>query len=131
MDKRLTPYLRRRVLDLSMSDRVALMEDLRVSIQGPFVNRADRLKYLADTMNTISGVDIRGRWNRTSATVWPRNIFIFVALREGYSQSEVGREIHRNHSTVCHARNRVNEAFEMPEQYRDEITLYKKYIETL
>ncbi len=131
MAKRLTPYLRRQVLDLPMADRLALLEALRVSIQVPNIGRASRLEFLADKMTEVSGVNIRETKDRSRRVVWTRYIFCFVARREGYSQTNIGEVIGRDHSTICYAERRVNEAFSIPAAYAPEIELYNKYIEAL
>lgn len=131
MAKRLTPNLRRTVLDLPMQDRLALMEALRVSIQVPGADREARLAFLADKMREVSGVDIRASRDRSTRAVWPRYIFCFVARREGYFQSSIGEVVGRDHSTICYAERRVTDAFSLPEVYAQEIELYNKYIEAL
>ena len=131
MAERLTPYLRRRVLDLPIADRVALMEQLRRSMAEPVADRRDRLDYLADRMEAVSGVDVRKCHDRSAGSLWPRYLFCFVARREGYQQTLVGKFVCRDHSTVCAAEKRVNDAFAAPDQYKFEIELYNKYIESL
>lgn len=131
MAERLTPYLRRRVLDLPLVDRLALSEAIRVSLQDPTPDRSERLAYLADRMAEASGIDVRTTLDRTQRTAWVRAIFCFVARREGFPQMEIGAFIHRDHSSVCNAERRVNEAFALPSIYRAEIKLYNKFVESL
>lgn len=131
MAKRITPYLRRRVLDLPLADRLALFVELRASIQVVPADHGSRLAYLADKMQDASGVNVREARDRTVAAVWPRNIFIFVARREGFSQSTIGRVIGRDHSSVCAAERRVSDAFASPSQYKNEIRLYNKFVDSL
>lgn len=132
MAERLTPYLRRRVLDLPLADRLALLHELHTSVQQVEPKAPDtRLDFLADKMQQVSGIDVRVRLDRSAAATWPRYLFIFIARREGYSQTAIGRAIGRDHSTICLAEQRVNEAFAMPGQYRREINLYNKFVEAL
>lgn len=132
MAERLTPYLRRRVLDLPIADRLALLAELHTSVRQTESPRQDtRLDFLADKMREVSGVDVRSRMDRTAAATWPRYLFIFIARREGYSQTTIGRAIGRDHSTICLAEKRVNEAFAMPGLYKKEINLYNKFVESL
>ena len=130
MAKRLTPALRRRVLDLPMADRAALLAELKASISTPD-RAAARLEYLADKMREVSGIDVRSEQCRDTACVWPRYIFAFVARREGFLQREIGEVLHRDHSSVCAAEKRVADAFGIPAAYANEIQLYNKYIESL
>lgn len=130
MAKRLTPPLRRRVLELPIADRLALMGELRASIDIT-PGREERLSYLADKMQEVSGIDVRINLSRDVQCVWPRYIFAFVARREGFLLREIGDVLHRNHSSVSIAEKRVAKSFEIPAFYRREISLYNKYIESL
>ena len=131
MAERLTPQLRRRALSLPLTDRLALAESLRVSLLVPGTDNPDeRLRYLADMMDAVSGVDIREDTHRHSVT-WPRAVFVFIARREGFTQEAIGREIGRDHSTVCFLERKIRDIFTVPASYRDVIELYNKYTEML
>jgi len=131
MAKRLTPGLRRLVLHLPMADRLALLAELRQSVQEPARYAEGRLDYLADKMLQVSGVDVRKPGDRSNASVWPRYIFILIARQEGYSQSVIGKLLGRDHSSVCHGEQRMRTAFSTPAAYECELNLYNKFIEAL
>lgn len=114
-----------------MADRVALLAELRQSIQEPTRYAEGRLDYLADKMLEVSGVDVRLPGNRTLASVWPRYIFILVTRREGYSQSAIGDFMGRDHSTICAGEKRMAQAFETPAAYERELALYNQFVEAL
>ena len=130
MAKRLTPNLRRRVLELPLSDRAALLAELMASIVIP--DRVDqRLPYLADRLAGISGIDVRVCRRCDAASVWARNIFIFVARREGFLQREIGAVLNRDHSSVAVAEKRMADAFAQPGAYAKELKLYNQFIDAL
>lgn len=130
LTKRLTPALRRRVLNLPLADRLALAQEIRHSCTEPHTPE-ERLAYLADKMQEVSGLDPRHITSRSQAAVWPLYLFIFVARREGYTQEAIGRVIKRDHSSICAAEKKVNNAFAIPAAYANELKLYNKYIDKL
>lgn len=129
MAERLTPYLRRQVLNLPPQDRIALVQAIQATFNG-VPTPAERLEYLADKMNAAAGLEIRERTNaRAFATA--RWLFAFVARREGYPQAVIGNFLGLDHSSICHGEKRVSEMFAYPEAYGKELELYNKYIESL
>lgn len=127
MDKRLTPYLRRRVMELAYSDRVLLLRELNDSVRTrPFVQPADRLRELGDKMNALAGVNIRGR-GRTRPLVEARMVFTLVARLEGITQEEIAAYLGQDHSTVSYGEKRMRVAMSVPKAYPELINLYNNY----
>mgnify|MGYP002508120520 CR=1 FL=1 len=129
MAKRLTPYLLRRALDLPLADKAALIGQLRASITLP-EDPAERLRYLSDKMQQVAGVSIADG-ARTRKMLAARNIFVFVARQEGFTQERIGAFIGRDHATVCIAEKKMREVFTYPKSYIQEINLYNRYVESL
>ena len=129
MAERLTPYLLRRAIQLPLADKTALIGHLQASINAP-VSPAERMAYLCRKMEAVSGVMVTHP-SRTRDIVMARNIFAFVARREGYSQQTIGKFLGRDHSTVAFAEKRMREVFTYPSIYKDEIKLYNKSVESL
>ena len=88
------------------------------------------MAYLCRKMEAVSGVMVTHP-SRTRDIVMARNIFAFVARREGYSQQTIGKFLGRDHSTVAFAEKRMREVFTYPSIYKDEIKLYNKFVESL
>ena len=130
MAERLTPYLLRRVLDLPLADKAALMAHLKTSMNIGQESPSERLGFLAQRMEEVSGVDVK-EGSRRREVVTARFIFIFVARREGFTQEFVGSFLGRNHATVCQAEKKMRDAFTLPAIFQDEITLYNKFVEAL
>ena len=57
--------------------------------------------------------------SRESLHVWARAMVAYQMLREGYSTVEVGRQMMKDHSTICHLRSRMQDVFDMPQAYED------------
>lgn len=131
MAGRLTPQLRRRVMELPLQDRVTLIECLRVSLKTLEGGRLERLNTLADRLADVTGTDVRTNTRSYGDTPWHRAIFCLVAFREGYSQNQIGHFIHRDHSSVSQAITRMQNAFDVPRAYVDIIKLYNDYVEQI
>lgn len=129
MAERLTPYLLRRALSLPLADKAVLMGRLRASIQMP-ATPAERLRYLSDKMQQVAGVSVETDSHQRNI-VAARNIFVFVARREGFSQECIGGFIGRDHSTVCIAEKRMQRVFTYPKSYIEVINLYNRFVEAL
>ena len=129
MAERLTPYLLRRTLALPLADKAALIGHLNASINVPS-SPEDRLQYLLDKMQEVSGIDVRDL-SRKRETVTARTVFVFVARREGFSQPFIAAFIGRDHSTIAYAEKRMRDVFTYPNAFKDEIYLYHNYVESL
>lgn len=58
----------------------------------------------------------------------------FVAFRlhnEGYSYSEIGKVMHRDHSTITHLAYRMRDMLSLPNAYKWEVQQYKRFEEML
>lgn len=125
MQPRLTPYLRRRILALSVADRVALMADIGGSI---FVRnqREGRLAELRDAMLAITGIDVRDP-RRFADHVRARSVFCFVARMEGFGLQAIGDELGMDHSSAHYLAKRMTDALERPSLWSDYINLYNQF----
>ena len=122
----LTPYLRRRVLKLSIEDRLALRHEIDRSLSEPLSDRLARLSSMVEVMKETSELDVLER-NRRADYVRARVVLCFVAKQEGFSQHEVGKALGLNHSTVCYHEKVMDKALSLPGQYADYINLYNKF----
>ena len=77
-------------------------------------------------MECIMGTDIRKKGHDRSAA-YARAVVSHVMIKDGYTESEIGRLLNRNHSTINHYKNIMNTVMEYPNQYKDIINLYEKY----
>lgn len=69
-----------------------------------------REKNLKDIEHLAEGygytvADILGP-SRRKHLVFVRNLCVFMLRNKGYSTTEIGRIMNRNHSTICHALNK-------------------------
>lgn len=128
MDTQVTPYLRRRVLALPLEERIALVSLLTDSLR--VRERGEELSHLLEKANELAGRDIRER-NRTADLVRIRTIFVYVAVRAGFSTMAVGKALKRDHATICYLRDKMEAALSLPEAYGDYINQYEQYIKAI
>lgn len=58
--------------------------------------------------------------------------FIAYQLRhEGYTYSEIGRALGRDHSSVMHMEQRIDDMISLPNAYYSEVNLFRKFEESL
>lgn len=128
--ERLTPYLRRKVLDLPLADKVALYRDLSKSIHIPEEKASKRMAVLRDRMLEQTGIDVLRR-TRLAEVVEARTVFVCVCQLEGYAQTQIARFLGKDHSTVCHAYKTMRNAFDYPQQYPTLIDLYNNFTKAI
>lgn len=79
-----------------------------------------------ERMNALVGADIRIRCRRHDL-VWARYIVMYSLLMEGMSETQVGIAFGVDHSLVHHAKVRVMDMLDLPQNYIEEYDLYKQY----
>lgn len=126
---RLTPYLRRRCLELPVSDRVALVGIMTESLT-PSIRTEDqverRLLQMRNTMQVLTGLDVTLR-SRKSEYMRCRTIFAFTCRQEGLTQESIGKFLGLDHSTIHHLERRMADVFEVPSCWKDYIELYNLF----
>lgn len=74
-------------------------------------------------------------WKLTNSRVRENTLIrSFVAYRlrkEGYSHSEIGKMINRDHSTITHLVFRMRDMLSLPNAYKLEVEQYKRFEEML
>jgi hypothetical protein len=51
----------------------------------------------------------------------------FQMCKEGYSTTEVGRQMMKDHSTIIHLRNKMQDVFELPQMYGDILEIWNRF----
>lgn len=129
MAERLTPELRRQVLNLNAVDKAALVNDIRRSMPhlAPGYYSPSALADMAFEMRNLVGFDIALRC-RNVEMVNARTVFCFVARLQGYSQQAIADFLHQHRSTIAAAERRMYDALDMPCAYADVIRLHEEYL---
>lgn len=86
-------------------------------------NRGD---ILLEMMGEILGepVDLK---SRDARFVWARTMVTYQLLQEGFSTTEAGRMIGKDHSTVINMRMRMQDALDLPQAYKDIINIWNQF----
>lgn len=94
----------------------------RYAVRPPVTERHDAVLYAA----------IQATGRQLTATRNPADTLIraMVAHRlrkEGYSNSEIGRAMGRDHSSVTHLDKKMRDMLSVPGAYKDEMRIYEKF----
>ena len=115
--------------------RVRLMTALRESVihdtdnpdrRLPRATDANRGETLLQAMADVLGepVDIDSRRARF---VWARTMIAYQLTKEGFTTSEVGEQIGRDHATVSYHNSRMQFVLDHPYAYEDIIDIWKQF----
>ncbi len=122
--------LTERCLELPYKERVELCSEIRQSIlrewEEQIREKPGRGVILLGYMGEILGEPIPVS-SRESRFVWARTMVAFQLLKEGYTTTEVGRMIGRDHSSVTSMRHRMQDALDYSFAYKDIIHIWKQF----
>lgn len=81
---------------------------------------------LLEYMRNILGMEIP-MTSRLSEFAWARTMVTYQLTKEGYSSNEIGRMIHKDHSTIIYMRNKMETALRYPNAYKDILDIWKQF----
>lgn len=117
------------VENLSLQDKVELWEYLSDMINSSrSVSQSPlRCSILMGEMAKVMGKETIGYLSREADEVWARTMVAFQMCKEGYSITEVGRQMMKDHSTIIHLRNKMQDVFALPQMYADVLEMWYKF----
>lgn len=84
-------------------------------------------KHYREIAEALSGCgDIRHN-DKSRKKAYARVVVAYEMMCDGYSELDIGRELHRDHSTVHHYKVLMKDAMQFPKAYPDLIKLHKQY----
>ena len=115
--------------DLSLQDMVELREYLSDMINSSRRERTPlRCSILLGEMAKAMGWEQPIPYeSRESLHVWARAMVAFQMCKEGYSTTEVGRQMMKDHSTIIYLRNKMQDVFELPQMYGDILEIWNRF----
>ena len=121
--------LKEAVERLTLKDKVELREYLSDMIESSRRVRSPlRCSVLLGEMAKAMGWEQPIPYeSRESLHVWARTMVAYQMLREGYSTVEVGHQMMKDHSTICHLRSKMQDVFDMPQAYEDILEMWDKF----
>ena len=122
-------------LALPYWSRVRLMAALKDSIledtenperRLPKILEANRGRTLLQVMGQVIGepVDLESRHARFA---WARAMVAYQLTQEGFSTSEVGEQIGRDHATVSYHNSKMRFILDHPYAYKDIVDIWKQF----
>ena len=114
----------RQCLSLSVDEKKQLVHRIKESIEGCDSWRADRLLEIY--------CEVTGRrvnlFSRDKDDVWGKAMVAYQLIQEGYSLGSVALQLcKRDHSSIIHYRQKMRDAIDMPQAYKDIIPIWESF----
>ena len=114
----------KRCLSLSIDEKRQLIARIKNSLDGVDSWRADRL---LEMYGEVTGMK-PNLYCRDKEHVWAKTMVAYQLLQEGYSLSSVAMMLcKRDHSSIIHYRQKMQDALDLPQAYRDIIEIWNKF----
>ena len=111
------------ILGLTIDEKMELINRVQMSIEGTDGVRSVELLDIY--------VDVTGRkpklFSRDREDVWAKAMVAYRMFNEGYTVSEISRQMFKNHSTVIHYRQKMEDALSVPQAYQDIIPIWNEF----
>lgn len=86
-----------------------------------------RCSILLGEMATIMGKPTISYESRNPSDVWARTMVAYQMIQEGYSTTEIGNQMIKDHSTITHMKKKMQDALGLPQAYRDILEIWDKF----
>lgn len=115
-------------LSLPYEDRLHLFAELKDSLinEHPRSAEMSRGDYLLCVMADIIGEPVQME-SRHPRYVWARIMVAYQLFKEGYTTTETGKMLGKNHTTIIHMRTRMEDALMYDYAYQDIIHIWKQF----
>lgn len=119
--------LKRKCDALSLEDKIDLRDYISASInRNECLQSGIRCSILLGEIGDVIGRKV-DYFHRDPMDVWARAMVAYQMTLEGYSTIEIGRQMMKDHSTVIYLRNKMKDAFEIPNAYRDILQIWNDF----
>lgn len=89
-------------------------------------SRHARCELLWGYMEEILGEAIPKK-NREPRYVWARAMVANQLIQEGFTTTEIGRLFGKTHSSICHLKDKMEDALRYPQYFKDIIPLWEQF----
>jgi len=116
--------------DLSLEDMEELKEylsDIITSSKGGIRKTPLRCSMLLGEMADIMGEKYISYVSRIASHVWARTMVAYQMILEGYSTTEIGHQMIKDHSTITHMKVNMEDALSMPQAYQDIMPIWNEF----
>lgn len=115
----------RQCMSLSLDEKRQLVVKLQDSIQGK--EDCTRAVELLDIYSDVTGRR-PNLFSRDRNDVWAKTMVAYQLIQEGYSLESVARQLYRkDHSTIIHYRQKMEDALQMAFAYQDIIPIWNEF----
>lgn len=123
-DDTMSEDLIKKCLSLSIDEKRQLIARIKNSLDGVDSWRADRL---LEMYGEVTGMK-PNLYCRDRDHVWAKAMVAYQLLQEGYSLESVAMSLcKQNHSSIIHYRQKMQDALDVPQAYKDIIDIWNKF----
>lgn len=122
--------LKRMCENLPLQDKVELrdfLSDQITSSRGGIGKSPLRCSILLGEIAVIIGVKYVSLVSRIPEHVWARTMVAYQMVKEGYTTTEIGHQMMKDHSSVTHMKNKMQDALDLPQAYRDILETWNEF----
>lgn len=124
--------IEQQVCSLPLSERIFLMNRLQRSIELEMVVepeewRYGRVKILVDAICEVMDLPVMVWNSRISSFVWARTMVAYELYLEGFTETEIGGMLQKDHSTINHLKQKMEDALKYPNIFYDINAIWKQF----
>ena len=82
---------------------------------------------LMGAMASLQGKQTISLTSRDMEDVWARTFMAYQMLNEGYTTTEIGEQMQKDHATIIYLRKKMQDVFELPWAYRDILEQWNEF----
>lgn len=86
---------------------------------------SERYEYILDRAEKSVGEKLSSQ--RTAGNTLIRSIVAYQMRKEGYTITDIGKQMNRDHSTVTHLVRKFNDMLSVPAAYESEIEMFRDF----
>ena len=91
------------------------------------VSVLERYETMSATMLRCNGLGVDLSHKRCRKNLWPRVVIAYALYKEGFTEQEIGSVMNRDHSTINHYKDIMENGQRLPRMYWELIDLNSKF----
>lgn len=125
----MTERLKKFCSHLTLKEKVQVRDYLSasISLDSGGSKSPIRCSILMRDAAAVIGQDDIPTISRIPIHVWARTMVVYQMSMEGYTTIEIGDQMGKNHSSIIHMRNKMQDALSLPKAYGDIIDIWKQF----
>ena len=123
----MTSILLKQILSLPVSEKKELIRRLELSLDGL---DGVRCTELLEIFTQVTGWRVN-LYSRDRDCVWAKTMVAYQMFQEGYPLCEIARQMFKDHTTVTHYRQKMEDALSLPQAYQDILPIWEQFKQRL